>query len=192
MGTDIHIFFEKKIDDKWTCYPFVPTLVKDEWWESLLYSTNSRDKELEKALLAFGALDKEELKEKMTNYYENLSLDEAEIIYYTNPYCWREWDMPYELRSRNYDFFNQLSGLRGNNRNPIVSGQISLPNDTCYEIFREYTYWKGDAHTLGWIMLDRLFLEAPNTFNVQKIKEYMESINEYDYENIRMVFWYDN
>lgn len=186
MGTDIHIFFEKKNKKGWKCYPFKPKLLAGEWWERLLYDNNLKTKEIEKGMLLFGILDEKEILKKLNKFYEKMPLRKAEKLFHDNPYCYRDWQIPYELRTRHYGFFSSLSGIRG----PVVIDPI--PEDTCFEIKREYVSCLEYAHTPGWIMLDRLFLELPSYRNVEEIKNYMESIGEFEFEKIRMVFWYDN
>ena len=194
MGTDIHIYFEKKVEDKWVCYPFVPKLAKDEWFDSLLYKKESRELLLTKGLIAFGYHNSEdEILEKLEKYYTGLPLEEAEKLFKDNIHCYRDWGIPYALRSRDYSFFAALSGIRGKPRdNKLICENEGIPADVCWEIKREYMHNEGDGHTHGWIMLDELFDKAINFRSVNEIKNYMEKINETDYSSIRMVFWYDN
>lgn len=204
MGTDIHIYFEKYDEhetelDKvriWRPYPGKPKLHPEYWYESL---TMGRDdivkKETEKAMLLFCCNDEETALDKLHKFYAAMPLEEAEKLFFDNPHVARDWGIPYPVRSRDYGFFSVLNGVRAYGDtaiDPIVNDEVGLPADTCIEIKNEYKQQEGDAHTAGWITLDELFLKLPNYRNVAKIKEFMENLGEYEYEKIRMVFWYDN
>jgi len=204
MGTDIHIYFEKYHEIEtdsgnvkiWTPYPTRPKLDRKYWYEGLTMGKSKVIKiESEKAMLLFGCNDEEEALTKLEQFYINMPMAEAEILFVDNPNVIRDWGIPYTVRRRNYQFFSELNGVRayGDTANfPIVNDNCGLPVDTCREIKNEFVHDEGDAHTPGWIMLDELFLKLPNFDNVANIKEYMEDLGEYEYEKIRMVFWYDN
>lgn len=194
MGCDIHPFFEKLSDEgKWYCYPFIPKLDPKYWWEPFLYS-NSNKKEIEKAMVAFGINDEKIAADKLEEFCQNLPLERAEELYGDNEMVLRDWGMPYEFRSRNYEYFTLLSGVRGDSPRTLQPNNKGLPEDTCIEIYREYKATESDNHTESWVMLDELFShsELSRIPNVQYIKSYFEDIPDLEFDRIRMVFWYDN
>lgn len=193
MGTDIHSYFEKLSDDGiWTCYPFIPRLDTQYWWEPLTYGDNKN--EIVKAMTAFGINDEDQALEHLIKFCETLSLVEAERLYGDNDRVYRDWSIPYEIRSRNYEYFSLLSGIRGNSRHTLQPDGRGLPGDTCREIRREYIRTESDNHNTSWVMLEELFQhhQLANIRNVQFIKSYFENIPDLDFDRIRMVFWYDN
>lgn len=203
MGTDIHVFFEKLHEEKigqeiiksWRVFPKKPTLDPIYWWESLVMGRKEVVKiQIEKAMLMFGCNDEDEALDKLARFYEKMPIEEANELFGDHPHVIKWWDIPYEVRSRDYQYFSALDDIkgRGENAHHTVSNDLGLPEDLCKEIKNQYIQEEGDAHSAGWVMLDELFLRLPKFRNVNMIKEYMENNNEYEYEKIRMVFWYDN
>lgn len=192
MGCDIHPYFEKLIDNKWTCYPFIPKLDPKWWWEPLVYSGNKT--ETEKAMVAFGINDEKEARDKLESFCESLSIERAEELYGDNAVVNRDWCMPYEFKSRNYEYFSLLSGVRGDSPHTLQPEPRGIPENVSIEIYREFKVCESDFHTPSWVMLDELFQShhLARMINVQAIKSYFENIPDLEFEKIRMVFWYDN
>lgn len=194
MGTDIHMFFEKNIDDAWICYPITPKLDEKYWYEPLFYRSDALPHTKEKAMLKFCESDEAIALEKFEEWCESLDYETALYYFKDNPYVYKSWGYPYDIRSRNYNFFSLLSGIRGETHETLQKNNLGIPNDCCQEIMETYRMEESDSHTASWIMLDELF-EHPllsKERNVQAIKEYFESLDEFEYDKIRMIFWYDN
>lgn len=203
MGTDIHVFFEKlheeeigqEIIKSWRVFPKKPTLDPTYWWESLVMGRKEVVKiQTEKAMVMFGCNDEDKALNKLAKFYKKMPIEEANKLFSDHPHAIKLWEIPYEVISRDYQYFSALSGVRGSGENAdqVVSDELGLPEDLCNEIKNQYLQEEEDAHSAGWVMLDELFLRLPKFRNVNKIKEYMEDNNEYEYEKIRMIFWYDN
>ena len=194
MGTDIHPYFEKLIEDKWTCYPFVPKLHPEYWYEPLFYAKEAYGPTVEKAIIKFCDPEPKSALEKFEEWCEKLPYDEACELFGNNPHVHYAWGMPYNIRSRNYEYFALLSGIRGTAHETIQKEYLGIPDDCCDEIMREYEQAAGDAHTPSWIIVSEL-IDNPainSQSNVLAVREYFESINDNEYDKIRMVFWYDN
>ena len=126
----------------------------------------------------------------------------------------RFYTTSYVLDDRNYSYFYQLAGVRGrSNDRHYLSEPRGLPDDVSEGIKQEYEEWGDDAHSASYATLQELItfvgevkskqlkellLEEDTTdlSHMEKVIEYLKDKAKQehtnDYNNIRIVFWFDN
>lgn len=133
MGTDIHMFAEKKIDGVWT--PIKGENINLKWYRETLEEHKNKGKD--------------------ASYWENVIKEyESEGDTLNCIYNGRSYDTFAILADvRNGKGF---AGVKtGDGFNPI-SQPKGLPYDVSEEVKNESDYWDGDGHSHSWISLKEL------------------------------------
>jgi hypothetical protein len=208
MGCDIHPHFEIFSESKWEYGPW-NLIPADYWW----YKVIEEDLKNRKSLMAFGINEKKDPKgayDALKNYYKSLSLNEVEQKFgHRSIYRMPEWEMlPLsieateaeekglpkpnwycaEIRSRHYEWFNLIAGVRGLKESAIWQPR-GIPDDVSRETEKEVYRMEGDAHTHSWLMVSEILQEV-KLKNFQHYRWLEKFVTEP--HRTRMVFWFDN
>lgn len=91
---------------------------------------------------------------------------------------------------RRYGLFSRIAGVRGFSE-PIAEPR-GLPKGIAQEIKEEYEEWKEDGHSMSWLTAREL-TELEDEYKQEPFyKTIVAYADKYGYENVRLVFWFDN
>jgi hypothetical protein len=149
--------------------------------------------------------------EDMTNYnYDPEYYDEYDIHFQPNEKT---------ITCRNYYLFSQLASVRNYNELKPISEPKGIPLDVSPYIRKHYEHWVSVAHSASWLTAKEiknrieeikkgyfkdivLSEETQDTSSLEELlinlevryKQYTyeKDLTDEDYENIRIVFWFDN
>jgi len=122
------------------------------------------------------------------------------------------------LRTRNYDLFSLIAGIRGNEK--PISEPKGIPEDVSEIVKAEFKSWEEDAHTPTWLSskesnevykkFDKIVKrdlknqgkEEKDAWLVYGIDSFVYQLDTYGsyflkenlvkYEDVRIVIWFDN
>lgn len=114
----------------------------------------------------------------------------------------RDYYDPPLVSTRNYELFAKLANVRGNERGTAPRG---LPPDPSPLLKRAVDAWGSDGHSHTWLPLrEAVQLWGSIYFAVQALHNQIDDVNlayrlfgvdvlnEQDWENFRLVAWFDN
>ena len=106
------------------------------------------------------------------------------------------------VTARNYELFSKLADVRGSGRGPDPKG---LPPNPSPLLQRAVDAWSSDGHSHTWLPLrEAVQLWGSIYFAVQALSNQIDDVNlayrlfgvdvlnEMDWENFRLVAWFDN
>lgn len=111
------------------------------------------------------------------------------------------WDINYYgYENRNYTLFAILAGVRNYKDWEPIHEPKGIPDDCSPFVLSEYKDWDTDGHSHSWFTLQELL--DYDWGQISEVKKYcspfidttIERLKELGevYENIRIVFWFDN
>lgn len=133
---------------------------------------------------------------------------DANLYYYDE--CCGELSLhladPY--KGRYYLLFGILAGVRNSDIKNIIPPS-GLPSDACEKTIENFRDWGCNAHTPSWLTLSELedikkyFQEFGDEVSMLAVDEFISNIMNYlkvrfyehelkDFNNYRIVFWFDN
>ena len=113
-----------------------------------------------------------------------------------------KWEHLTEVNlSRNYSLFYKMAGVRGSELDiEPIDYPRGLPNDISRMTKIWVDYWDGDGHSHSWLNYDEIdkvtqFLQEhyvydDNTWELIELLGVLDIIPEF--EDLRIVFWFDN
>jgi hypothetical protein len=197
MGTDIHVYFEHKVEGKWELL-WSPIPDSDYWYEQII------EKKIDIGIVLTGNAPGNAPYEFLENHFKSLSNEEIIKQYGNDPDIVWSWPLPriqfenYCIDSRDYYWFGILSGLRGGPRLDQLAID-GLPPDMHPIIHNQWLSGKGDWHTPGYNMVSDILKRrknilgayAPHTgYDCNQLRWLEKFID--NPKTTRMVFWYDN
>lgn len=202
MGCDIHVRFERRVNDQWEpLFEYRPE--PNYWWERII----EKRIESEAVFVILGEpydANNEDHYKKIEAYFEAMSLEEAEERYGNDPHFIWDYKMPVlerepvqmgdrvyewpEIDQRNYEWFGYIAGP-GRCEHLTIFEQRGLPDDITLRTRQYVEQWRGDGHSKSWLMVDEI-LARPE---LKKFVQYrwLEKFIE-DPANTRMIFFFDN
>ena len=203
MGTDIHIFTEKKNLETgvWEYY-FENEINIPTWWYAEILEEKFKQG-VHEIMFPDGSLSEKEQRNLLENTYKNMSIEEVKKNFFDNSLInltffennFKNNDV-IRLCSRNYELFSLLANVRGMiDHSVTVKG---LPKDISFRAKNYFKYLENDIHSESWCSFYD-FVKA-----IKKIKDspydtkshYLQWLNTFirkeDQKHIRFVFGFDN
>lgn len=134
MGCDIHTFFETTTPSGWR--PLWQPVPHPEYWYENILETKI---ETGAGMVLTGNQKDVDPYDFLEKKFQKMSIDEIIETYGNHPDLIMMWPYPKlynnrycaEISDRNYDWFEKIAGVRGDNF--IFSAKNTIPSDSCLE-----------------------------------------------------------
>eukprot|EP01122_Echinamoeba_exundans_P016488 TRINITY_DN8371_c0_g1_i1.p1 TRINITY_DN8371_c0_g1~~TRINITY_DN8371_c0_g1_i1.p1 ORF type:complete len:210 (-),score=15.65 TRINITY_DN8371_c0_g1_i1:71-700(-) len=209
MGSDIHLYVEKKVNTDFSLRNLARLAIQRARAES--NTKEMIEKQLKTSDVPEEVLEyiEEEPPGVWVNVYEDdvIRRDPDDIQYVFQPAI----EIPSIYNARSYDMFGWLANVRCHHGEEAIAPKRGVPNDLSSSIKDLWNWWGTDAHSASWCTAKEIFdwehwdvpydssMETPCTRRESGCGAYFIKCIERavrdakaEPKNVRIVFWFDS